>query len=189
MRTQSRTLAPTHCEHRARRRDSIFGLDGRSGRPRQRALPPQPHDILARRITRAIEEFERAADEAREAGDRTEAEISRSILTGRAQRGDTSVCDGVACPRSPAPRSHEQASRDVCATNSHGRTRKACHFASRRERRLVAEGDALARELGTPSMRQVPADIEPLAGDAAKAEAILRQEARAGAYRGFQGTT
>ena len=43
-------------------------------------------------------------------------------------------------------------------------------------RALVAEGDALARELGTPSMRQVPADIELLAGDAAKAEALLREE-------------
>jgi tetratricopeptide (TPR) repeat protein len=43
-------------------------------------------------------------------------------------------------------------------------------------RRLVADADALALELGTPPMRDIPAEVELLAGDAATAERILREE-------------
>ena len=56
-------------------------------------------------------------------------------------------------------------------------------------RALVAEGDTLARELGTPSMRQVPADIELLAGDAAKAEAIPVRSSTSSSVSGTSGTT
>ncbi len=124
---------------------------------------------------RAIEEFERAADEAREAGDRTlEAEISRSILTA-ARNGPmpASAMESLVHDlrrRVPTSRRLEMFALQILADVESMRLR------FEEARALVAEGDALARELGTPSMRQVPADIELLAGDAAKAEAILREE-------------